>query len=129
MQSNIFQMVFQKSQRPQSIYYNYMYKKVWVVRSIYVNSYNCCCSVTPRVCTNSCPLSGQCHPTISSFATLFSSCPQSFPAWGSFPMNWLFTSGDQSIGASASASVLLMTIQDWFPLGLTGLISLLSKGL
>jgi len=59
----------------------------------------------------------------------FCSCLQSFPAWGSFPIIWLFTSGDQSIGASASASVILMNIQDWFPLGLTGLISLLSKGL
>ena len=59
----------------------------------------------------------------------FSSCPQSFPAWGSFPMSWLFASGGQSIGASASASVLPMNIQGWFPLGLTGLIFLLSKGL
>ena len=70
-----------------------------------------------------------CHPTISSSATPVSSCPQSFPASGSFPMSRLFVSGGQSTGASASASVLPMTIQGWFHLGLTGLISLLSKGL
>ena len=71
----------------------------------------------------SCPLSCWCHPTISSFVVPFS-CPQSFPAAGSFPTSWLFASGGQSIGASASASVLPMNIQGWFPLGLTGLISL-----
>ena len=70
-------------------------------------------------------IESDCHPTISSSVTLFSSCPQSFPASGSFPMNWLFTSGAQSIGASASASVLLMNIQDWSPFGWTGWISLL----
>ena len=68
------------------------------------------------------------HPTISSSVVPFS-CLQSFPASESFPMSWLFASGGQSIGASASASVLPMNIQDWFPLGLTALISLLSKGL
>ena len=90
-----------------------------------------CPSPTPRVCTNSCPLSWWCHPTISSFIVPFF-CPQSFPASGSFPMNQLFTSGSFDylcIGASASASVLPMNIQSWFPLGLTGLISILSKGL
>ena len=76
---------------------------------------------------NSCPLSWWCHPTISSSVTPFFSCPQSFPASRSFLMSWLFASGGQSIGASASASVLPMNIQGWFPLGLTGLISLLSK--
>ena len=70
-----------------------------------------------------------CHPTISSSVTLFSSCPQPFPASGSFPMSQFFASGGQIIGASDSASVLLVDIQDWFPLGLTGLISLQSKGL
>ena len=70
-----------------------------------------------------------CHPTISSSVVPFSSRLQSFPASGSFPMSWLFASGGQSIGPSASASVLPMTIQDWFLLGWTGLISLLSKGL
>ena len=69
------------------------------------------------------------HPTILSFATPFSSCPQSFPATGSFPMSWLFTLGDQSIGALASALVFPMNSQCWFPLGLTGWISMLSKGL
>ena len=69
-----------------------------------------------RVCSNSCPLSGWCHPTISSSVVPFSSCPESFPASVSFPMSQLFISGDQSIGATAS--VLPMNIQDWFPLGL-----------
>ena len=84
-----------------------------------------------RSCSNSCPLSWWCHPTISSSVTSFSSCPQSFLASRSFPLSWLFPSSGQNIGASASASasVLPMNIQDWFPLELTGLISLLSKGL
>ena len=81
---------------------------------------------SPRACSNSCPLSQWCHSAISSFVTPFSSCPPSFPGSGSFPMNQLFPSDGQSIGASAS--VLPMSIQDWFPLGLNGLISLLSKG-
>ena len=81
----------------------------------------------PGVCLNSCPLSGWSHPTISSSVTSFSSYPQSFPALGSFPMSWLFASSGQSIGASAS--VFPMNIQGWFPLGLTSLISFLSKGL
>ena len=70
-----------------------------------------------------------CHPSISSSIVLFSSCPQSFPASGSFPTGQFFASGDQSIGVSASASVLPMNIQDWFPLGWAGWISLQSKGL
>ena len=78
---------------------------------------------------NSCPLSRWWHPTISSSVIPFSSCLQSFPASGSFHMSQLFTSGGQSIGVSASASVLLMNIQEWFPLGWTGWISLQSKGL
>ena len=86
-------------------------------------------SLSPRVCSNLCPLSQWCHPSISSSVLLFSSCPQSFPASGSFPISWLFASGGQSIRASASASVLPMNIQDWFPLGWTGWISLQSKGL
>ena len=77
----------------------------------------------------SCPLSWWCHPTISSSVVPFSSCFQSFPVSGTFLMSHFFTSGGQSIGASASASVLPISIQDWFPLGLTGLISLQSKGL
>ena len=88
-----------------------------------------CPSPTLRACSNSCPSSCWCHPTISSSVIPFSSCLQSFPASGSFPMNLLFESCGQSIGSSASASVLPMNIQDWFPLGLTGLMSLLSKGL
>ena len=86
-----------------------------------------CPSPTPGACSNSCPLSQWCHPTISSSVVPFSSCPQSFPASGSFLMSQFFASDGQSIGASTS--VLSMNIQDWFPLGLTGLISLLSKGL
>ena len=88
-----------------------------------------CPSPTPGACLNSCPSSRWCHPTISSSAVLFSSCLHSFPASGSLPMSQFFTSGGQSIGISASASVLPMSIQDWFPLRLTGLISLQSKGL
>ena len=87
-----------------------------------------CPLLSPGVCSNSCPLSQWCHPTISSSVTPFSSCPQSFPASESFPISWLFASGGQSIGASASTSVLPMNIQGWFPLELTGLI-LRSKGL
>ena len=87
-----------------------------------------CPPLSPGVCPSSCPLNQWCHPTISSSVTLLS-CPQSFPASGSFPMSQLFTSGGQSIRASASVSVLPMNIQGWFPLGLSGLISLQSKGL
>ena len=88
-----------------------------------------CPSPTPRVHLNPCPLSRWCHPTISSSVTLFSFCLQSFPASGSLPMSQLFTSGGQSIGASASASVLPINIQDWSPSEWTGWISLQSKGL
>ena len=88
-----------------------------------------CPSPTPGVYSNSCPLSQWCHPTISSSALPFSSCLQSFPASQSFQMSQFFTSGGQSIGVSASASVLPMNIQDWFPSGWTGWISLQSKGL
>ena len=86
-----------------------------------------CPPPTPRACSNSCPSSQWCHPTISSSVIPFSSCLQSFPASGSLPMSQFFASGSQSIGASASASVLPMNIQDWFPLGRTGWISLQSK--
>ena len=88
-----------------------------------------CPSPTPRVHSNSCPSSRWCHPAISSSVIPFSSCPQSLPASGSFPMSQLFSWGGQSIGVSASASVLLMNTQDWSPLGWTGWISLQSKGL
>ena len=88
-----------------------------------------CPSPTPKAYSNSCPSSQWCHPTISSSVIPFSSHLPSFPASGSFQMNQFFASGSQSIGASASASVLPMNIQDWFPLGWTGWISLQSKGL
>ena len=88
-----------------------------------------CPSPTPGAYSNSCPSSWWCHPTISSSVFPFSSCLQSFPASGSFQISQFFTSGGQSIGVSASASVLPMNIQDWFPLQLTGLISLLCKWL
>ena len=88
-----------------------------------------CPSPTPGTCSNSCLLSQWCHPTISSSVVPFSSCLQLFPASGSFPASQFFTSGGQSIGASASASVLPMNIQDWFPLGWTSWISLQSKEL
>ena len=88
-----------------------------------------CPSPTTRVHTNPCPLSWWCHPIISSSVVPFSSCPQSFPASGAFQMSQLFASGGQSIGVSASTSVLPMNTQDWCPLGWTGLIFLQSKGL
>ena len=88
-----------------------------------------CPSSTPRACSNSCPSSQWCHPTISSSVIPFSSCLQSFPASGAFQISQFFTSGGQSVGVSASAWVLPMNIQDWFPLGLTGVISLLFKGM
>ena len=88
-----------------------------------------CPSPTPGVYPNSCPLSWWCHPAISSSVVPFSSCPQSLPASGSFPMSQLFASGGQNIGVSASVSVLPMNTQDWSPLGWTGWISLQSKGL
>ena len=84
---------------------------------------------TPGAYSNSCPLRWWCHPTILSSVVPFSSHLQSFPASGSFPVSQFFESGGQRIGVSASASVLPMNIQDWFPLGWTGLISLQSKGL
>ena len=88
-----------------------------------------CPSPSPRVCSNSCPLNWWCHPTISSSVSPFSSRLQSFPTSGSFPVSHFFASGVQSIGASASASNFPINIQGWLPLGLTGLISLQSKGL
>ena len=88
-----------------------------------------CPSPTPGACSNWYPSSHRCHPIILSSVAPFSFCLQSFPASGPFPMNQFFVSGSQSIGVSASASVLPMNIQGWFPLGLTGLISLTSKWL
>ena len=88
-----------------------------------------CFSSPPGICSNSCPLSQWYYPTISSSAVFFSSRPQSFPASGSFPMSQFFTFIVQRTGVSASSSVLPMNIKGWFPLGLTDLIFLLSKGL
>ena len=88
-----------------------------------------CPSPTPRVYSNSCPSSWWCHPTILSSVVPFPSCIQSFPASGSFLMSQFFASGGQSIEASALASILPVNILGWFPLGLTGLISLQCKGL
>ena len=88
-----------------------------------------CPSLSLWVCSNPCPLSQWCHPTIWSSVIPFSSCLQSFPSSGSFPMSRLLALGVQDIGALSSASVLPMHIQGWFPLGWTGLISMLSKGL
>ena len=88
-----------------------------------------CPSPAPGIYPNPCPLSRQCHPAISSSVVNFSSCPQSLPASGSFPMSQLFASGGQSTGVSALASVLPMNTQDWSSLGWTGWTSLQSKGL
>ena len=88
-----------------------------------------CPSPSPRACSNSCPLTQRCQPTILSSIIPFSSCLQSFPASGSFLISRLLASSGQTVGASASGSDLLVNIQDWFPLGLTGLMSLQSKGL
>ena len=88
-----------------------------------------CPSPTPGACSNSCPSSWWCPPTISSSVIPFFSCLQSFPALGSFPINQLFASGGQSIRALASSSILPINIQGWLPLGLTDLISLQFKGL
>ena len=86
-------------------------------------------SPSPKVCPSSCSLHQWCHPAISSSDALFSFCPKSFPTPRTFPVHQLFASDDQNTGVSASASVLPTSIQDWLPLRLTGLISLLSKGL
>ena len=88
-----------------------------------------CPSPTPGAYSNSCPSNQWCHPTISSSVIPFFTCPQSLPASGSFPMSQFFASGGQRIRVSPAASVLLVIIQDWFPLGWTGWISLQSKGL
>ena len=101
---------------------------LWVVKSLTLalcSPMDCSTTgiLSPGVCSNSCPLSQWCHLTISTSVVPFSSCSQSFPASGSFPMSWLFASGGQSIGTSASASVLPVTIQGWFPLGLIYLLA------
>ena len=121
-----------------NVQWNYLYYSVQFSRSVVSDSswpdgLQCarppCPSPIPRVYSNSCPLSQWCHPTISSSVVPFSSCLQSFPASGSFPMSQFFASCGQSIGVSASASVFPMNIQDWSTLGWTGWISLQSKWL
>ena len=138
MNTSISKLLFQRNQ----------YVLIWhCISNFWIRPFNCsimssslrphglqhtrpsCPSPTPRVYSNSCPLSQWCHPTISFSVVPFSSCLQSFPASGCFQMSWFFTSGGQSIGVSASASVLPINIQDWFPLGWTGWIPLQSKGL
>ena len=118
--------------------YSFQFSSVQFSRSVVSNSLqphepqharSPCPSQTPRVYSNSCPSSWWCHPAISSSVIPFSSCPQSLQASGSFPMSQLFTWGGQSIGVSASESVLPMNTQDWSPSGWTGWTSLLSKGL
>ena len=104
-----------------------MFNSLWPHRLLHTRLL--CPTLSPGVCSNSCPLSRWFHLTISSFAVSYSFCLQSFPVSGSFPVSWLFTSGGQNIGTSASASVLPMNIQSWFPLEWTGLISLQSKEL
>ena len=104
--------------------------RVWLFATPWTAARQASCpSPTPGTYSNSCLLSWWCHPTITSSVVPFSSCPQSFPASGSFQMSQFFASGGQSIGVSASASVLPVNNQDWFPLGWTDLISLQSKGL
>ena len=104
--------------------------RVWLFATPWTAAYQASLSITnSQSLLNSCPSSRWCHPTISSSIIPFSSCPQFFPASGSFPKSQFFASGGQSIRVSASASVLPMNIQDWFPLGLTGWVSLQSKGL
>ena len=102
---------------------------VWLFATPWTAANQASLSITnSRVYPNSCPLSRRCHPTILSSVVPFSSCPQSFPASGSFQLSLLFTSGGQSTRVSASTSVLPINIQDWSPLGWTGWISLQSKG-
>ena len=106
-----------------------LFSRVRLFATPWITACQASLSTTPGVYPDSCPLSRWCHPTILSSVIPFSPCPQSFPASGSFPMSQFFSSGGQSIGVSASTSVLPMNIQDWFPIGLTGWISLQSKGL
>ena len=102
---------------------------VWLFATPWTAAHQVSLSPIPRAYSNSCPSHQWCHPTILSPVVPFSSSLWSFPASGSFPVSWFFTSGGQSIGVSASASVLPMNSQDWSPLGWTGWISLQSKGL
>ena len=102
---------------------------VWLFVTPWTAAHQASLSITNSWRPNTCPLRRWCHPTISSSVVPFSSCPQSLPASGSFPMSQLFASGGQSTGVSSSTSVLPMNTQDWSPLGWTGWISFQSKGL
>ena len=104
----------------------YSLSRVWLFAAPWIAARQA--SPSPEICPSSCPLHWWCHPAILSSDALFF-CPQSFPASGTFPISQLFTSDDQNTGVSTSASVLPTSIQYWFPISLTGLISLLSKGL
>ena len=127
------QLIFQKFLQNNSVYHSVQFSRSVTSDSLQPHEKQCarppCPSPTPGVHPNPCSLSPWCHPTISSSVVPFSFCPHSFPASGSFQMSQLFTAGGQSIGVSASTSVLPMYSQDWFPLGWTGWISLKSKGL
>ena len=103
--------------------------RVLLVVTPWITAHQASLFTNSRACSNSCPSSWWCHSTISSSVVPFSSCPQSFPASGSFPTSQLFAPGGQNIVVSTSASVLPMNVQDWFPLGYTGWVSLQSKGL
>ena len=120
----IWEILSNRSITPSSVQYSSVAQSCLTLCDLLEYARPPCPSPTPRVYSNSCPLSRWCHPTISSSVVPFSSHLQSFLASGSFPMSQSFTSGCQSIGVSALASVLPMNIQDWFPVGWTGWVSL-----
>ena len=129
-----FPFIFHLLQLPSSIFQFSLFSSISVISdSLWPHGQQharpSCPSPTPSIYSNACPLSQWCHPIISSSVIPFSSCLQSFPASGFFQMSQFFTSGGQSIGVSASTSALPLNIQDWFPLGWTGWISLQSQGL
>ena len=128
---NLVNGVFKTSQIMQQSFSSVQFlSHVWLFVTPWTTACQASLSITnTRVYPNPCPLSRWCHPTISPSVIPFSSCPQSFPASGSFPMSQFFTSGGQSIGVSALTSVFPMNTQDWSPLGWTGCISLQSRGL
>ena len=129
----ILQYINESNQHVAHLQYQYQFSRSVVSNSLWPHESQHarppCPSPTPGVDSNSCPLSWWCHPTISSSVIPFFSHLQSFPESGSFQKSQVFASGGQSVGVSASTSVLPMNIQDWFPLGWTGWISLQSKGL
>ena len=129
----VFSEMFHDSKDSNSVYFSVQFSCSVVSDSLWPHELQHarppCPSPTPGVHPNPCPLNQWCHPTISPSVVPFSSCPQSFPASGSFHMSQLFTSGGQSIRVSASTSVLPMNTEDWSPLGWAGWISLQSKGI